>query len=117
MCTTRYCPRPPTRWNVAIAATGRCKRVCTGSAARSVERVELPWTCSENRAPKAEITPLGRYTRHAGDTHDTESLLQCRFSRPNSSRWNLKVLASEHPPGADMEKIERDHEPLLQMLM
>src|SRR5713101_30244 len=65
------------RWNVAIAATGRCKRVCTGSAARSVERVALPWTCFGNREPKAEIKPLGRYTRHVGDTHDTESLLQC----------------------------------------
>ena len=31
---------------------------------------------SENREPKAESKPLGRYTRHAGDTHDTESLLQ-----------------------------------------
>src|SRR5712691_12442673 len=65
------------RWNVAIAATGRCKRVCTGSAARSVERGALPWTCFANREPKAEIKPLGRYTRHVGDTHDTESLLQC----------------------------------------
>src|SRR5713101_7400155 len=65
------------RWNVAIAATGRCKRVCTGSAARSVERVALPWTCFANREPKAEIKLLGRYTRHVGDTHDTESLLQC----------------------------------------
>src|SRR4029453_9666905 len=78
--TTRCCPRPPMRWNVAIAATGRCKRVCTGSAARSVERVALLWTCSENREPKAESKPLGRYTRHAGDIHDTESLLQCLSS-------------------------------------
>ena len=28
--------------------------------------------------PKAETTPHRRYTRHAGDTHDTESLLQCQ---------------------------------------
>ena len=38
----------------------------------------MPWTCSENREPKAEVKPLGRYTRHVGDTHDTESLLQCQ---------------------------------------
>src|SRR2546425_3078277 len=66
------------RWSAATVAIARCKRVSTESAARSVERVGLPWTCSENRAPKAESKPLGRYTKHAGETHDTESLLQCQ---------------------------------------
>ena len=58
------------------------------------------WTCSENRAPKAESKPLGRYTRHAGDTHDTESLLQCReFDAPVGQRRRSKALerlAMEH---------------------
>jgi hypothetical protein len=27
--------------------------------------------------PKTATKPLGRYTRHAGDIHDPESLLQC----------------------------------------
>ena len=29
--------------------------------------------------PKAETTPRRRYTRHAGDIHDTEFLLQCQM--------------------------------------
>src|SRR4029453_285043 len=102
--TTRCCPRPPMRWNVAIAATGRCKRECTGSATRSVWKVALLWTCSENREPKAESKPLGRYTRHAGDTHDTESLLQClkiaRLLCKTARRWRRtcpRVMSSGLP--------------------
>ena len=33
--------------------------------------------------PQAETTPRRRYTRHAGDTHDTESLLQCPLLSTN----------------------------------
>src|SRR6266436_1454985 len=74
---TSYCLRPPMRWSEAIGAIAKCKRVCTGSAVRLVERAVLPWTCSENRVPKVAPKPLRRYTRRAGDLHDPESLLQC----------------------------------------
>src|SRR5712692_5580439 len=67
------------RWSAAIVATGRGKRVCTGFAARAVEKVVLPWTCSGSPVPTDETKRLRRYIRHAGDTHNPESLLQCRF--------------------------------------
>src|SRR5712691_12703174 len=66
------------QWNEAIVVIGRCKRVWTASAARAVERGVLPWICSENPVPKAETTPLKRYTRRAWDARDPESLLQCQ---------------------------------------
>ena len=88
---TRCCLRLPMRWSVAIGAIGRCKRVCTGCATRPVERAALPWTCSENRALKAEIKPPKRYTRPVGDAHDTESLLQCLKARyfRNDGHWTF----------------------------
>ena len=60
-----------------MVAIGRCKRVSTGCAVRSVERGVLPWTCSENPVPKAETKRRRRYTRRAGEPHDPQSLLQC----------------------------------------
>src|SRR5439155_23827777 len=69
-------PRPPMQWNEAIVVIGRCKRVCTASAARAVSRGVLPWIGSENPVPKAETTPLKRYTRRTWDARDPESLLQ-----------------------------------------
>src|SRR5712691_13430781 len=80
---TSYCLRPPMRWSEAIGAIAKCKRVCTGSAVRLVERAVLPWTCSENRVPKVAPKPLRRYTRRAGDLHDPESLLQCLTVLPH----------------------------------
>jgi len=61
----------------------------------------LPWTCSENHGLKAGIKPPNHYTRHAGDTHDTEYLLQCRFScsslytgTPEQAQENLLIETS-----------------------
>jgi hypothetical protein len=36
----------------------------------------LPWTWSARHEPRDEIKPPRRYTRHAGEVHDPEALLQ-----------------------------------------
>src|SRR5712691_6234751 len=87
------------QWNEAIVVIGRCKRVWTASAARAVERGVLPWICSENPVPKAETTPLKRYTRRAWDARDPESLLQCLFGQ-NLSVTRLRRIAASCPPAS-----------------
>src|SRR5712692_9316287 len=80
------------RWSAAIVATGRGKRVCTGFAARAVEKVVLPWTCSGSPVPTDETKRLRRYIRHAGDTHNPESLLQC----PNLCPFSQTECKKDH---------------------
>ena len=93
--TRSCCRRPPMRSSEAIVVIARGKSVCIASAARPAERDVLPWTCSEHHGRRAETTPLRRYTRHAGGTHEPESLLQCLICNCKKGKLHAYTITSE----------------------
>src|SRR3989442_1671315 len=87
---TNCCPRPRMRWNGAIGAIARCKKVSTVCAPKSRSRHELRLICGEKPGARGGATLFTPYMRHGQDESNPVSLLQCRrlwhFESKNRSR-------------------------------
>src|SRR6266850_2093237 len=75
---TNCCPRPRMRWNGAIGAIARCKKVSTVCAPKSRSRHELRLICGEKPGARGVATLFTPYMRHGQDESNPVSLLQCR---------------------------------------
>src|SRR2546426_7982979 len=76
---TNCCPRPRMRWNGAIGAIARCKKVSTVCAPKSRSRHELRLICGEKPGARGVATLFTPYMRHGQDESNPVSLLQCRI--------------------------------------
>src|SRR6266478_5407795 len=76
---TNCCPRPRMRWNGAIGAIARCKKVSTVCAPKSRSRHELRLICGEKPGARGVATLFTPYMRHGQDESNPVSLLQCHF--------------------------------------
>ena len=65
----------PTRWNVAIVATARCRRRCTGFGRSGRSRAGWRWTCCGSSTPKAGLRPPRFCTRRG--RHDAIARYPC----------------------------------------
>src|SRR2546426_3629559 len=74
---TNCCPRPRMRWNGAIGAIARCKKVSTVCAPKSRSRHELRLICGEKPGARGVATLFTPYMRHGQDESNPVSLLQC----------------------------------------
>src|SRR4029453_13765219 len=63
----RCYPRRPMRWNAAIGAIARCKRVSTGCGRKSSSMRVLRWICGVKLKPKAVNKPLHYFILHELD--------------------------------------------------
>src|SRR3989442_4220318 len=77
---TNCCPRPRMRWNGAIGAIARCKKVSTVCAPKSRSRHELRLICGEKPGARGVATLFMPYMRHGQDESNPVSLLQCRYA-------------------------------------
>src|SRR6266478_8929318 len=75
---TNCCPRPRMRWNGAIGAIARCKKVSTVCAPKSRSRHELRLICGEKPGARGVATLFTPYMRHGQDESNPVSLLQCQ---------------------------------------
>src|SRR2546426_11851002 len=83
---TNCCPRPRMRWNGAIGAIARCKKVSTVCAPKSRSRHELRLICGEKPGARGVAILFTPYMRHGQDESNPVSLLQCPLSaHPNGS--------------------------------
>src|SRR3989475_12245899 len=80
---TNGCPRPRMRWNGAIGAIARCKKVSTVCAPKSRSRHELRLICGEKPGARGVATLFTPYMRHGQDESNPVSLLQCRLDVHN----------------------------------
>src|SRR2546428_13357653 len=76
---TNCCPRPRMRWNGAIGAIARCKKVSTVCAPKSRSRHELRLICGEKPGARGVATLFTPYMRHGQDESNPVSLLQCQI--------------------------------------
>ena len=67
--------RRPTRWSVAIVATARCRRRCTGFGRSGRSRAGWRWTCCGSSTPKAGLRPPRFCTRRG--RHDAIARYPC----------------------------------------
>src|SRR2546426_9241746 len=77
---TNCCPRPRMRWNGAIGAIARCKKVSTVCAPKSRSRHELRLTCGEKPGARGVATLFKPYMRHGQDESNPVFLLQSQDS-------------------------------------
>src|SRR6266487_6137035 len=75
------CPRPRMRWNGAIGAIARCKKVSTVCAPKSRSRHALRLICGEKPGARGVATLFTPYMRPGQDESNPVSLLQCLFIR------------------------------------
>src|SRR3989442_16038516 len=94
---TNCCPRPRMRWNGAIGAIARCKKVSTVCAPKSRSRHELRLICGEKPGARGVATLFTPYMRHGQDESNPVSLLQCLDFRgknlKNSFRLDIEGYA------------------------
>src|SRR2546427_9665896 len=95
---TNGCPRPRMRWNGAIGAIARCKKVSTVCAPKSRSRHELRLICGEKPGARGVATLFTPYMKHGQDESNPVSLLQCRVKpgfplTPSRSNILCHVLA------------------------
>src|SRR5215472_2234438 len=57
-------PPPPMRWNAAIGAIARCKRVSTGCGRKRRSAHAWRWTCGVKPKPKAVNKPSPHFIVH-----------------------------------------------------
>src|SRR3989442_1021718 len=99
---TNCCPRPRMRWNGAIGAIARCKKVSTVCAPKSRSRHELRLICGEKPGARGVATLFTPYMRHGQDESNPVSLLQCRFFLRN--RLTSLHASDNHIEGSSSER-------------
>src|SRR6266571_2140094 len=92
---TNCCPRPRVRWNGAIGAIARCKKVSTVCAPKSRSRHELRLICGEKPGARGVATLFTPYMRHGQDESNPVSLLQCLKKRAPLPPEDTTHYASE----------------------
>src|SRR6267143_4536264 len=94
---TNCCPRPRMRWNGAIGAIARCKKVSTVCAPKSRSRHELRLICGEKPGARGVATLFTPYMRHGQDESNPVSLLQCRLVTKYGKRgpWDASSIQQE----------------------
>src|SRR5437867_11942059 len=90
---TNGCPRPRMRWNGAIGAIARCKKVSTVCAPKSRSRHELRLICGEKPGARGVATLFTPYMRHGQDESNPVSLLQCQLVPPFEVAFQAHMAA------------------------
>src|SRR5712691_1078421 len=106
---TNCCPRPRMRWNGAIGAIARCKKVSTVCAPKSRSRHELRLICGEKPGARGVATLFTPYMRHGQDESNPVSLLQCQQVAVTEFRCPKcgASLVEMHYKGIEIDKYSR----------